>query len=190
MLSSLWNTYVFSFFISLFCLYILSLTPSLPFPASDYAEDGWSAWSDWTHCSTTCGRGIQQRGRSCDRINSKCEGTSVQTRDCYLQECDKRCKLPNIPNAADSVRLGFRCNHSVLVYSVKQDGGWSHWSPWSSCSVTCGEGVMTQIRLCNSPTPQMGGRDCQGEGRQTKACKKSPCPSEFDIKGTKTESMF
>uniref|UniRef100_A0A8C5HHI0 Thrombospondin-1-like n=1 Tax=Gouania willdenowi TaxID=441366 RepID=A0A8C5HHI0_GOUWI len=124
-------------------------------PPNDYAEDGWSAWSDWTHCSVTCGRGIQQRGRSCDRINSKCEGTSVQTRDCYPQECDKRCK-------------------SLTV--LKQDGGWSHWSPWSSCSVTCGEGVITQIRLCNSPTPQMGGRDCQGDGRHTKACTKSPCP--------------
>uniref|UniRef100_A0A8C7TAX7 Thrombospondin-2 n=1 Tax=Oncorhynchus mykiss TaxID=8022 RepID=A0A8C7TAX7_ONCMY len=120
-----------------------------PVCLSKDSEDGWSPWSEWTECTVTCGTGTQQRGRSCDATSNTCSGPSIQTRKCSLGKCDSR---------------------------VRQNGGWSLWSPWSSCSVTCGEGQITRIRHCNAPTPQLGGKDCEGQGRDTQRCEAKPCP--------------
>uniref|UniRef100_A0A8C5F885 Thrombospondin-2-like n=1 Tax=Gadus morhua TaxID=8049 RepID=A0A8C5F885_GADMO len=110
-------------------------------------EDGWSPWTEWTECSVTCGRGGQQRGRSCDDVRASCAGPSVQTRSCMLAKCDRRL-----------------------------DGLWGTWSPWSTCTAACGEGNMTRVRLCNNPGPQRGGRGCAGSARETQPCGKPQCP--------------
>ena len=48
--------------------------------------------------------------------------------------------------------------------------------PWSACSVTCGGGgSLNRGRLCNNPTPQNGGNDCEGIAVDTVACNDEPC---------------
>ncbi|XP_038078580.1 thrombospondin-1-like isoform X1 [Patiria miniata] len=111
---------------------------------------GWSDWAEWTSCSVTCGNGIQQRGRSCDRTQFECNGNDVETRVCYLDPCIE------------------------IV-----DGGWSNFTPWS-CGVTCGNGTESRMRSCNSPRPKNGGKRCDGEldgaGREERPCGRDPCP--------------
>lgn len=56
------------------------------------------------------------------------------------------------------------------------DGKWGPWSPWSICSATCGGGVWSRIRVCNSPQPLYGGKVCSGEVKHTGTCNKQDCP--------------
>ena len=56
-----------------------------------------------------------------------------------------------------------------------QNGGWGKWGPWK-CSVTCGGGVATRHRECDSP-PAIYGGICVGnttEGRSS-SCNAFTC---------------
>jgi hypothetical protein len=51
------------------------------------------------------------------------------------------------------------------------DGGWSSWTEWTDCSVTCGNGgVQTRYRTCDSPRPANGGTFCAGGTTQSRIC--------------------
>ena len=47
--------------------------------------------------------------------------------------------------------------------------------------MTCGEGVNTRTRGCNSPPPSEGGADCPGEETDTAVCSLEECRQEVEI---------
>ncbi|XP_078603946.1 uncharacterized protein LOC144877774 [Branchiostoma floridae x Branchiostoma japonicum] len=108
-------------------------------------DGGWSDWSPWSACSVTCGIGTQTRDRSCTNPapgpgGAYCDGDAEETQE---------------------------CNSGV---SCPIDGGWSDWSPWSDCSVTCGVGTQTRDRSCTNPAPAYGGAVCDGDAEETQEC--------------------
>mgnify|MGYP000569083129 CR=1 FL=1 len=58
-------------------------------------------------------------------------------------------------------------------------GGWSLWSGWGDCSVTCENGARTRTRECNHPPPNNGGTPCPDEDLQYKHCELPMCPGEL-----------
>ncbi|XP_004688211.1 PREDICTED: hemicentin-1 [Condylura cristata] len=68
---------------------------------------------------------------------------------------------------------------SVLVrvpVTIQVHGGFSQWSAWRSCSVTCGKGIQKRSRLCNNPFPANGGKPCQGSDSEMRNCQHRLCP--------------
>ncbi|XP_078662008.1 SCO-spondin-like [Branchiostoma floridae x Branchiostoma belcheri] len=117
------------------------------------ADGNWGGWSEWSGCSVTCGEGTRERTRSCDnpapqQTGKPCEGSSQEIKVCSSAEpCD------------DGVH-----------------GGWSKWSNWTDCSVTCGRGVKARARDCNTPAPRNGGSACEGRDTEEAPCDEGLCP--------------
>lgn len=115
---------------------------------------GYTPWSEFSHCSKTCGEGIKQRTRNCSNPlpqfgGSNCSrlGMAIDVEECYLAPCPI-------------------------------DGGYNEWSQFSQCTRSCGGGKQKRWRRCNNPTPKHGGKSCArlGHASQTQPCNSFPCP--------------
>ncbi|XP_078681199.1 uncharacterized protein LOC144916083 [Branchiostoma floridae x Branchiostoma belcheri] len=100
---------------------------------------GWSDWVDGD-CSATCGFGMMTQIRICNNPEPANGGA----------ECTR-----------EDGTTGLTEERSISCYqdACPIDGAWSDWVV-GDCSVTCGNGVMTQTRFCNNPAPANGGPEC------------------------------
>ncbi|XP_053571495.1 SCO-spondin-like [Bombina bombina] len=109
----------------------------------------WSAWTPWSDCSATCAGGFQNRYRFCTDPPPSGNGLSCEGSDREEKPCN--------------------------VGPCSGSGHWSEWSPWTECTRTCGPGVTTRNRTCNSPIPQGGGDYCVGSSSEIEPCQLQEC---------------
>ncbi|KAL4635075.1 hemicentin-1 [Arapaima gigas] len=113
-------------------------------------DGSWSEWTAWEECSNTCGQGNRTRVRTCSNPPAQHGGRPCEGKAVEAVVCSIRpCPVA---------------------------GNWGAWLPWSPCSETCGKGMQTRIRLCNSPPPLFNGPKCEGPDTQTQVCKERHCP--------------
>uniref|UniRef100_A0A3B4ZG32 Uncharacterized protein n=1 Tax=Stegastes partitus TaxID=144197 RepID=A0A3B4ZG32_9TELE len=65
------------------------------------------------------------------------------------------------------------CSWFCLYYFIMTcwvfsgDGGWGHWSTWTECTKSCGGGMQSRRRECDSPSPEGEGNYCEGLGTES-----------------------
>ena len=62
------------------------------------------------------------------------------------------------------------------VFTV--DGGFSDWSAWTACPVSCGSGRVFRSRTCTNPEPRYNGANCTGYYESSTSCVLPNCPSK------------
>ncbi|CAH1776061.1 unnamed protein product [Owenia fusiformis] len=137
----------------------------------------WSRWSGWSGCnSSLCYHGdglafygtrTRSRRRMCDNPvpmygGEECVGNKTET-------------IYGICSFVDSC--------------IAVDGGWTEFSAWTRCNVSCGVGVIFRERSCSNPEPRNGGSSCIGSTIERVDCYSGkPCQgvNVFVANGTNT----
>ncbi|ETE69425.1 A disintegrin and metalloproteinase with thrombospondin motifs 6, partial [Ophiophagus hannah] len=106
-------------------------------------------------------------------------------RELWCLSKSNRCVTNSIPAAegtlcqTGSIEKGWCYQGECVPFGTwpqSIDGGWGPWSIWGECSRTCGGGVSSSIRHCDSPAPSGGGKYCLGERKRYRSCNIDPCP--------------
>uniref|UniRef100_A0A7M5WVK8 SEA domain-containing protein n=2 Tax=Clytia hemisphaerica TaxID=252671 RepID=A0A7M5WVK8_9CNID len=121
----------------------------------------WSEWPGYGRCNVSCGNGMKNRTRECNNPRKQYGG-----RDCMGVPIEfQRCGDPPI---------------------CPVHGGWTQYEKFSDCSAPCRYGndtvTETWVRHCTDPTPDLGGRNCDGSKWKYVPCQVEEC-APVEVKG-------
>ncbi|XP_066544690.1 SCO-spondin [Amia ocellicauda] len=145
----------------------------------------WSAWSRWSPCSASCGPGQRTRFRSLtsEFDDADCQSEEAQNKPCDLAPCPPLCVRDEQELRLGDTWLQGECAQCTCTpegdycqhIDCRVDGGWTPWSVWSDCPVTCSRGTQIRTRACINPPPRHGGVPCPGPEREAQDCGTTPC---------------
>uniref|UniRef100_A0A3Q3W4D5 Uncharacterized protein n=1 Tax=Mola mola TaxID=94237 RepID=A0A3Q3W4D5_MOLML len=107
-------------------------------------------------------------------------------RELWCLSKSNRCVTNSIPAAegtlcqTGNIEKGWCYQGECVAFGTwpqSLDGGWGPWSMWGECSRTCGGGVSSSMRHCDSPAPSGGGKYCLGERKRYRSCNTDACPA-------------
>ncbi|XP_060587424.1 A disintegrin and metalloproteinase with thrombospondin motifs 1-like [Ruditapes philippinarum] len=117
-------------------------------------DGNWANWSGWSECDVTCGNGKHTRFRTCTN-----PAPAYQGLECEGEKTDaKTCQRQSCP----------------------VHGGWTVWSKWNACPVTCGLGMQKRYRNCSDPYPLRNGNHCFGDADEYRICFQQFCEGMFN----------
>ncbi|XP_053385726.1 uncharacterized protein LOC123538063 [Mercenaria mercenaria] len=142
-------------------------------------DGNWAQWSLWSRCDVTSDKGVQTRSRTCTNpapVNGghDCPGGASETKVCQ-DVCPGRCQAYAILVLACHNVLCLWENVCACFFPFSVYGGWSKWSSWGSCSVSCDVGMQRRDRSCSNPYPSHSGDHCFGESRDDRICTPRAC---------------
>ncbi|XP_054472137.1 A disintegrin and metalloproteinase with thrombospondin motifs 9-like [Anoplopoma fimbria] len=129
-------------------------------------------------------------------VNKQCElifgqGTQVCP---YMTQCrrlwctspegaQRGCRTQHMPWAdGTDCSAGKHCKHGLCITkehdAAPVEGAWGVWSPFGTCSRTCGGGIKIAVRECNRPVPRNGGMYCVGRRMKFRSCNSEPCSKQ------------
>merc|ERR1712168_1778071 len=94
--------------------------------------------------AVSCGGGVTQRRRTCTKPAPDHGGNDREGPAVERKQCN---------------------THFCPI-----NGGFTEWSGFGECTVSCGGGTMTRERECTNPKPQYGGKACTGATKDTEKC--------------------
>ncbi|XP_039274585.2 A disintegrin and metalloproteinase with thrombospondin motifs gon-1-like isoform X2 [Styela clava] len=158
-------------------------------------------WGEWKgDCAITCGNGLVLQRRICLDKNvtvhiKNCEGSSTRIQPCNQSPCKEYEWGEWKGNCAVTCGKGLAlqrrwCLDKNVTVDIKNCEGSSFrlhncsqplckeykWGEWQgNCAVTCGNGLVSQRRMCLNKNVTVDSKNCEGNSTRTQTCTLPPC---------------